>query len=329
MSAPRRVAPMPPRNCRPEVCHGINALDGRNGTLEKRSIRDFKCSTIGPNRRFHMPWVRENMSRGVSLGERMQRITLLNPKGGSGKTTLATNLASYFAGRGYATVLFDYDAQGSSTRWLEVRPSELPSIHGVPAYREAAGATRTWQLRVPAGTERVIVDTPASVAGPRLDDLVRRSDCILIPVLASPIDLDAFMNFALILGHIPRIRSGDARVAVIANRVRRNTRYFKTLQNALLREALGAPMEYVATLRDTQQYVHAGARGYGISELDSPRVAPVLDEWEPLLAWLGDLPNGGNRRPRPKLGREESPPAGNASQGRLDLRRTGDDRNAA
>lgn len=259
----------------------------------------------------------------------MQRITLLNPKGGSGKTTLATNLACHFAGRGRATVLFDYDAQGSSSRWLEIRPPELPSIHGVPAFRETAGKTRTWQLRVPAGTERVIVDTPASVTGPKLDDLIQRSDCILVPVLASPIDLDAFMKFALTLGRNPRIRSGDARVAVIANRVGRNTRYFKTLRNALSDADLGAPMEYVTTLRDTQQYVRACARGYGISELDSARLAPVLDEWEPLLAWLGSSPEGGGRRPRPNSGSENTPPANNPAQGRLDLRGNGNDRNAA
>ncbi len=259
----------------------------------------------------------------------MLRITLLNPKGGSGKTTLATNLASHFAVRGFRTVLFDYDAQGSSTRWLDIRPAGLAEINGIPAYRDSAGTTRSWQLRVPAGTERVVVDTPASVAGPRLDDLVRRSDCILIPVLASPIDLDAFLNFARALSRFPRVRSADVRIAIIANRVRRNTRYFKTLVHALDQAELGAPMAHVTTLRDSQHYVRAGAQGYGIGELDAARIDSVLAEWEPLLTWLDDRPGGGGSRPRR---RDDGPGAESGTgpeQGHLELGQAGRSRSAA
>ena len=48
----------------------------------------------------------------------MQRIVVLNPKGGSGKTTIAINLASYLASQGHAPVLMDFDPQGSSVRWV-------------------------------------------------------------------------------------------------------------------------------------------------------------------------------------------------------------------
>ncbi|MCG7961877.1 MAG: ParA family protein, partial [Candidatus Thiodiazotropha taylori] len=49
----------------------------------------------------------------------MKRLLILNSKGGCGKTTIATNLAGYYASAGTPTALFDYDPQGSSHRWLE------------------------------------------------------------------------------------------------------------------------------------------------------------------------------------------------------------------
>ena len=260
----------------------------------------------------------------------MLRITLLNPKGGSGKSTLATNLASHFAGLGHNTVLFDYDAQGSSTRWLELRPPELPPIYGVPAYRDAARMTRSWQLRVPSATDRVVVDTPASVEGPRLDDLIRRSDRIVVPVLSSPVDVAAFVNFARTLARFPRIRSGDVRVAIIANRVRRRTRYFKTLRSAIQDVELEARLEYVTALRDTQHYVQAGAYGCGIGELDSARTGPDLDEWGPLLSWLGGSPDHGGRRDAPDAtGTGNDGMSGAPRQGRLNLDGEARNRNAA
>ena len=83
--------------------------------------------------------------RGASLyqGEDMQRIMLLNPKGGCGKTTIATSLASYYASEGMSTALVDYDSQGSSTRWLDARPVDLEPINGVAAFRTPSGVTRT------------------------------------------------------------------------------------------------------------------------------------------------------------------------------------------
>lgn len=222
----------------------------------------------------------------------MLRITLLNPKGGCGKTTLATNLASYFAGLGHKTVLYDFDAQGSSTHWLETRGTQKSLIHGIPAYRDSMRQTRAWQLRLPRDTDRVIIDTPASISGPQLDDLIAKSDRILVPVLASPIDVDAFLNFAERLARYPRVRSKDVPVGVVANRVRPNTRFFKTLTTELatIDERLG--LRFVTSLRETQHYVRSGQRGLGLIELKSSRIARDLDQWEPLLQWLNGYSSG-------------------------------------
>ena len=222
----------------------------------------------------------------------MQRITLLNSKGGCGKTTLATNLASFYARRGLSTTLIDHDAQGSSTRWLGLRSNELPEIHGIEAYRHPLNMTRTFHHQVPLGTERIIVDTPASIAEPALQDLVRLSDSIVIPVLPSQIDIDALEKFTQILHKNARIRSGSIRVAVVANRARRNTRIFKEL-NSILEKS---PFDYVTLLRESQNYIQAGLSGIGIHDLKPNVVRQDYLHWEPLLDWLEE-PQGPHQKP--------------------------------
>ncbi len=87
----------------------------------------------------------------------LQKVVVLNPKGGSGKSTVATNLAAYYAWKGLRVALMDMDPQGSSIRWLKVRPGELPPIHPIAAYEQRMGVTRSFALRAPPGTERLIV----------------------------------------------------------------------------------------------------------------------------------------------------------------------------
>src|ERR1700691_2055938 len=121
----------------------------------------------------------------------MQRIVVLNPKGGSGKTTIAINLASHFAMQGERPVLMDYDPQGSSARWAGKRAKTQARIHLTKPSERATRITRTFQLRIPEGTGRVIVDTPAAVEAQGMPELTRPADKILGPVLPSAIDINA------------------------------------------------------------------------------------------------------------------------------------------
>lgn len=212
----------------------------------------------------------------------MRRIILLNSKGGCGKTTLATNLASWYAARGQATALLDHDPQGSSMRWLASRPWNLPPIHGIAAYQRPGGVTRSFQLRVPPETERVILDAPAGVAGPQLLELVRGVDAILIPVLPSPIDIHAASRFIQELLLTARVRATSVRLGVVANRVKPNTLVYQALQRFL--RSLQFP--FLTRLRDTQLYMRASEQGVGIHELDDPRAARDRSQWKPLLDWL-------------------------------------------
>ncbi len=214
----------------------------------------------------------------------MRKVTLLNPKGGCGKTTIATNLASHYARKRHCTVLIDHDAQGSSTRWLALRSADLLPIQGIAAFKSVAGVTRTWQLRVAPDTEHVIVDTPAGLKGSQLIDAIRGTDAVIVPVLPSHIDRDAASDFIEELLHIPQVRAGQTRVAVVANRVKANTLESRELETFV--RGLGVPC--IGRLHDTQAYARAGARGEGIWELRRSEAQRERRRWAPLLEWLSD-----------------------------------------
>ena len=95
----------------------------------------------------------------------MKKILVINSKGGAGKTTVATNLASYYAHHGQATALMDYDPQGSTMQWLKLRPPHLNGIHGANASRRKGNVIRSWQMVIPHGTEKLVIDAPAGVDG--------------------------------------------------------------------------------------------------------------------------------------------------------------------
>ena len=216
------------------------------------------------------------------MADKIEKIIVLNSKGGCGKTTIATNLASLYSREGYATALMDYDPQGSSLRWLRVRPKELPAIYAVPAAQRQKSTTLSWQLRVPPETSRIIIDAPAGVDDFQLQDFVRQASTILIPVLPSPIDIHAATRFIESLLLVGKVRQYGVRVGVVANRVKQNTRIYKSLQCFL--DTLKLPL--ITTLRDTQHYVRAAERGIGVHELWDKRADIDREQWQPLWQWL-------------------------------------------
>jgi len=212
----------------------------------------------------------------------MQRILVLNPKGGSGKTTVAINLAGYFASQGDRPVLFDNDKQGSSARWLKKRSPQQPLIHGVAAYERDARMTRSWQMRIPADAAHVIVDTPAAVPAQDMPQITRNADVIIVPVLPSDIDIHACSKCIADLLLIAKIRRDEYRIGVVANRVKRNTLIYQALMRFLT--TLRIPV--IATLRDSQNYVRAAEQGIGLHEMKGQVVAQDLEDWRPLIEWL-------------------------------------------
>jgi chromosome partitioning protein len=217
----------------------------------------------------------------------MQRIVVLNPKGGSGKTTIAINLASYYAQCGERPTLMDFDPQASAARWVRKRQASQAPIHLINAYEKDNRVTRAFQLRVPEGTGRVIIDTPAAIDATEMPELTAHADKILVPVLPSDIDIHACARCITSLLLVAKVKRVDNRLAIIANRVRRNTRMYQSLTRFL--GTLDIPI--IATIRDSQNFVRGAELGLGLHEMKHYQVSEDLESWAPLLAWL-DEPSG-------------------------------------
>lgn len=205
----------------------------------------------------------------------MRHIMVLNPKGGCGKSTLATNIASYFATEGHNVALADYDPQRSSLDWLARRPEDRAPITGLVAYEEGL-------RRLPRNADFLVIDAPARSHGPELTELVKHAETIVVPVLPSTIDMQATANFLKELKDVGKIERKDAKIGVVANRVRENTLIFEELDSYLT----AARVPYLAALRDAQNYIRAYTRGLGIFELPEYLAWPDWEQWDPLLRWL-------------------------------------------
>jgi chromosome partitioning protein len=203
----------------------------------------------------------------------MPVIVIANPKGGVGKSTLATNVAGGLAAAGHSVMLGDVDRQQSARRWLALRPPQLPAIRGWDV-----GENDT--LRPPKGTTHVVLDTPAGLHGKRLASVLRIADRVLIPLQPSLFDIQATHDFVAQLQAHPR--AGQIRAGLVAMRVRDHTIAYEQLQQYLAT----LPVPLVAALRDTQNYVQLVARGATLWDVAPSRVERDLAQWAPLLAWL-------------------------------------------
>ena len=216
----------------------------------------------------------------------LHKIVIMNPKGGCGKTTLATNLASYFALRGPPPTLIDNDPNGYTMRWLEKRSRNRCEIHGIATYKSTMHATRSWQLRIPNETSTVIIDTPASLGQAEIHELTYDANSILIPIMPSAIDIRYAAKFIAELLLVTQIDRRDRQLAVVANRTRKNTRSLIRLMRFLT--SLKIPI--IAVLRDSQNYVHAADLGMGIYEMPSHRVKKDVEQMDRIVNWLDALP---------------------------------------
>ena len=207
---------------------------------------------------------------------------VINPKGGSGKTTVATNLASYFASNKVPTTLMDYDAQGSSLNWLKLRPMHLERIHGANAAPAKPGRMRSMDMRVPEETRQLVIDAPAGASGLLLQEMLGRTNCILIPVAPSSIDIHATANFIRDLLLAGRIRVNNIRLAVVANRVKKAVPVYQPLERFL--NSLNLPL--LARLPDSDVYVAAAESGVGVFEMEFAASVAERQHFMPIVEWL-------------------------------------------
>jgi chromosome partitioning protein len=207
----------------------------------------------------------------------MRRIMVLNAKGGCGKSTLATNIAAYFASQweNANVALADFDPQKSSLDWLATRPEDRPPIKALDAVEDGL-------RHLAPNTDFLVLDAPASTHGPTLTAMVRHAETILVPVLPSSVDIQAASRFIEEIREVGRVERKEVKMAVVANRVRENYTIFGEL-DAFLRRL---PVPYLGHLRDAQNYVRAYSRGLGIWELAPYQAWQDWEQWEPVVAWL-------------------------------------------
>ncbi len=204
----------------------------------------------------------------------MPVVLIANPKGGVGKSTIAANLAGFFARAGRRTMLGDLDRQQSATTWLKLRPSCLPSIESWKV--DPAGMARP-----PNGTTHVVIDAPAGVQGGKLQGALKAADRVIVPLQASFFDIcatRAFLDGLFKQG----LRPQRSQVGVLGVRVDSRTRAADQLQRFV--EDLGLPV--LGYLRDTQNYVHLAAHGLTLWDVSPGKVEKDLVQWLPILKWV-------------------------------------------
>lgn len=209
----------------------------------------------------------------------MQTVLVASSKGGCGKTTLTTNLAAHYAQAGKAAVVVDADRQASSFRWCARRPDSVPGVLALDGTRRGA------LERVPGDAERVLIDSPAGSMPDDLAPWLEQADAVVVPILPSPIDLEASAPFLQALAAVGRIKRGKLPVALVANRLKPWTRASQEALDLLA----GFPFPVVAELRDSQAYVVLSGLGKGIFDYGSEQVRSHQDDWSKLLRWLKRL----------------------------------------
>ena len=203
----------------------------------------------------------------------MPVIVVANPKGGVGKSTVATNVAGCLAAAGHAVMLGDVDRQQSSRQWLALRPPQLPTIRGWDVAADHI-------VRPPKGTTHVVLDTPAGLHGKRLDAVLRIASHVLIPLQPSLFDIQATHEFVRELR--AHRRCAELRLGLVGMRVREHTKANEQLHHYLAT----LPVPVLAWLRDTQNYVQLAARGMTLWDVAPGRVERDLEQWAALAEWM-------------------------------------------
>lgn len=154
-------------------------------------------------------------------------VSILNEKGGVGKTTLSINLARYFHLEGVSTLLVDSDPQGSSRDWHAISNGELLNVVGL----DRPTLDRDIE-KIRYNYETIVIDGAKD-----LDNMsmaaIKCSDIVLIPVAPSGLDLWATENLADLVSERITWTDGKLKSAFVINKHEPNTKIGRELRNML------------------------------------------------------------------------------------------------
>lgn len=208
----------------------------------------------------------------------MTVIAIINPKGGCGKSTLATNLSALLASRGLEVMLGDVDRQQSARCWLGLRPDRLPKIHGWSVNENNFA-------RPPAGVKHIILDTPGGFHGFPLMKVTMSADAILVPTGTGLFDRQATTDYIRELKLLPRIAGGKCRLACVGMRVDGRTKNAESIETWAAEQEL----EFLGCVHLAQTYVRCLEQGFSIFDFPPDKIQTQAKEWQALIHWLDNL----------------------------------------
>jgi chromosome partitioning protein len=204
----------------------------------------------------------------------VRTLLVVNPKGGCGKTTVATNLSGGLATLGGKVLLLDLDRQQSAITWLSMRPGHLPRIGQL---RHAGDHSEHEK------GDWLVIDSPAGIHGKSLSHALKLADKVVVPVQPSVFDMAATSEFLQVLAEEKMVRKHKDCVGIVGVRVDPRTRAAATLEAFLTQ--FGLPV--LTHLRDSQVYPNAAFNGLSIFDLPPSTAERDQAQWQPVLAWIG------------------------------------------
>ncbi len=211
----------------------------------------------------------------------MPVIAVVNRKGGSGKSTIATHIAAYCTHQNIGVMLGDVDRQQSTRSWLKLREQRHPQAKQILGW----AVNQSSALRAPTGVSHVVLDTPGGLYGLDLARIVMFADAIIMPICNSVFDRDSAAQCWDELKILPRISTGRCKLAVVGMRVDH-----RTLDSAALTQwATSRGLPYLGALRDAPTYVQCIEQGVTLFDLPKETVAQDLAQWQPIVDWLSPV----------------------------------------
>lgn len=209
----------------------------------------------------------------------MSVVAVINTKGGCGKSTVATTLASWYAHCHSDVMIGDLDKQKSIRIWLKLRPAACATIH-------------PWEMDLgkvfpsPPRTVHAVLDTPSGLDHYMLSKLLMFADALIVPVGPSLFDIESTkMLLATLLQH-RKVRIGRCPVALVGMRWPANGSGLWRLR------PLQSLVPVLTVISEDEIYPELIEAGLGLFDAQETEQNQRCKEWMPLLQWLDQVWRG-------------------------------------